>query len=97
MHSKRRPERFDILSTYTEERGIVLIAALALVAILALLGGVAVITTNTDVKISSNYKSSVQALYAAQAGVEEARNRLGGSSSAANYAGDPDTNPNENC
>lgn len=96
MHSKRRPERFDILSTYTEERGIVLIAALALVAILALLGGVAVITTNTDVKISSNYKSSVQALYAAQAGVEEARNRLGGSSSAANYAGDPDTNPNEN-
>ncbi len=96
MNSKSQSKLFVILSTYTDERGIVLIAALALIAILALVGGVAVITTNTDVKISSNYKSSVQALYAAQAGIEEARTRLIGSSAAANYAGDPATNPNEN-
>lgn len=84
------------MSTYTNERGIVLIAAMALVAILALVGGIALVTTNTDIKISSNYKSSVKGLFAAQAGIEEARNRLRGSSSADNYVGDPAANPNQN-
>lgn len=96
MNSRRQSELFGILSTYTNERGIVLIAVLAIIAILVVVGSVAVITTNTDLKISSNHKSSVLALYAAQAGIEEARERLRGLSTTANYAGDPAANPNAN-
>ncbi|OOP57813.1 MAG: hypothetical protein AYP45_01400 [Candidatus Brocadia carolinensis] len=96
MNSKYRSALFGMMSKYTDERGIALIATLAIVAIIALASGIAVITTNMDIKISSNYKSSVQALYAAQAGIEEARNRLRGSSLASNYAGDPSASPNEN-
>ncbi|MCF6154295.1 MAG: hypothetical protein E3K36_03380 [Candidatus Brocadia sp.] len=80
--------------TYAAESGIVLIAVLALVTVLALVGIVSVVTTNTDIKISSNYKTSVQALYAAQAGTEEARARLRGSSSANTYTGDTAASPN---
>jgi hypothetical protein len=58
-------------------------------AILALVATVAVITTNTEIKISSNYKTSIQASYAAQAGYEEARARLRGLTFDDNYAGDP--------
>lgn len=96
MNSKHQSEKLPITLPYAAESGIVLIAILMLVAVLALAGTVSVITTNTDVKISSNYKTSVQALYAAQAGIEEARTRLRGTSSAANYVGDPDPNPVEN-
>jgi hypothetical protein len=50
------------------EKGIVLIGALALVALLALVSTISVTTTYTDIKISSNYKTGVQASYAAEAG-----------------------------
>lgn len=96
MDSKSKSKPCGIVSTYTDECGIVLIAAVSLIAILALVGGIAVVTTNTDLKISSNYKSSVKALYAAKAGIEEARNRLRGVPLTANYAGDPAANPNPN-
>lgn len=96
MNSKHQSEKLPIKLPYAAESGIVLIAVLALVAILAFVGTVSVITTNTDVKISSNYKTSVQALYAAHAGIEEARTRLRGTSSSADYVGDPDPNPDEN-
>ncbi len=75
------------------EKGIILIGAISLIAILALSGTVGVITTFTEIKISNNYKTSIQASYAAQAGTEEARARLKGSSSDPNYAGDPAANP----
>jgi Tfp pilus assembly protein PilX len=75
------------------EKGMVLIGAISLIALLALFGTVGVITTFTEIKISSNYKTSIQATYAAQAGTEEARARLRGSSSDPNYAGDPAANP----
>ncbi len=88
MNPKRQSEKLPITLPYTTESGIVLVAILSLVAILALVGTVSVVTTNTDIKISSNHKSSVQALYAAQAGIEEARARLSGSSSDHNYSGD---------
>jgi Tfp pilus assembly protein PilX len=96
MNSKRQSDKLGIVTTWAAESGIVLIAVLVLIVILALVGTVAVITTNTDIKISGNYKTSVQALYAAQAGIEEARTRLRGPSSAANYAGDPAPTPDEN-
>jgi hypothetical protein len=53
---------------------------------------VGVITTSTEIIISKNHKTSVQARYVAQAGAEEARTRLRGWSSDPNYAGDPAAN-----
>ncbi|MBM2833998.1 MAG: pehV [Candidatus Brocadiaceae bacterium] len=95
MNSKRQSDKLGIVTTWAAESGIVFIAVLVLIVILALVGTIAVITTNTDIKISGNYKANVKALYAAQAGSEEARARLRGPSSTANYAGDPDTDFDE--
>ena len=67
----------------------VLPLGLMFLAIIAILGTTAVIVTTTDLKIGSNYRASEQAFYATEAGLEEARARLKGSSTAADYAGDP--------
>jgi hypothetical protein len=83
----------SIISKAEKEKGIVLVAAISLIALLALFGTVGVITTSTELIISRNHKTSTQAFYAAQAGIEEARLRLRGSSSDPNYAGDPAANP----
>ncbi len=64
------------ISSCRDEKGVVLIAAIALMAILALVGVVAAVTTTTEIKISSNYNTSVQASYIARAGVEHARQEL---------------------
>jgi hypothetical protein len=58
-------------------------------------GVVAAVTTSTELKISSNYNASVQASYAAQAGIEEARARFKGLSSDINYIGDTSSPPLE--
>lgn len=63
----------------SDERGMVLVVGLLLIVVLSLLGTTAVIVSTTDLKISSNYKTSNQAFYAAEAGVEETRARLKGS------------------
>jgi Tfp pilus assembly protein PilX len=70
------------------ERGIVLVVSVLLLAVLAVLGTTAIMQTSTDLKISSNYKAATQTFYGAEAGIEEARARLK-SPSAASYAGDP--------
>jgi hypothetical protein len=70
----------------SNEKGMVLPVGLMFLAIIAILGTTAVIITTTDLKIGTNYKLSEQAFYAAEAGIEEARARLRGSSTA--YAGD---------
>jgi hypothetical protein len=57
-----------MISKNENEKGLVLVGVLALVAILALLATVSVTTTYTDIKITSNYKTSIQASYAAEAG-----------------------------
>jgi Tfp pilus assembly protein PilX len=93
MISKLQLIKSSIISKNDNEKGIVLIGAIALIAILALLGTVGIVTTSTEILISRNYKTSVQASYAAQAGIEEAKARLRGSSSDPNYAGDPAANP----
>ncbi len=51
-----------------DEKGIILIASLALMSILALVATLSVTRIYTDIKISSNYKASVQSSYAAEAG-----------------------------
>ena len=57
---------------HNNEKGMVLPLGLMFLAIIALLGTTAVIVTTTDLKIGSNYKSSVQAFYDAEAGVNYA-------------------------
>ncbi len=53
-----------------EEEGAVLVVCVLMMAILSLLGTAAIQSTVIDTKISKNYKDSVQALYAAESGVE---------------------------
>ena len=74
---------------YKNEKGFVLPVGLMFMAVIAVLGTTAVIVTTTDLKIGGNYRDSVQAFCSAEAGIEEARARLMGSSTAASYAGDP--------
>ena len=94
MNSKRQSKTSGVIPA-SAEKGFVLIAVIMLLIILALIGTVAVITTTTEIKISSNYKTNAKSLYAAQAGTEEARARLRGSSSDVNYVGDDSSPPNE--
>ena len=76
MNTKRQSRTSTIRSVYADEKGMIFIVVLALIAILTLVGTTAVITTTTDIKISSNYKTSVQAFYSAEAGIERANNIL---------------------
>ena len=69
MISKLRLNKSSIISKAENEKGIVLIAAISLIAILALFGTVGVITTSTELMISKNHKSSVQARYVSEAGI----------------------------
>ena len=64
------------IPTDCNEKGLVLIAALALISILALMATLSVTTTYTEIKISSNYKTSVQSFYVAEAGVQHAKAEL---------------------
>ena len=85
-------------SVHNNEEGIVLIITLALLAIIALVATVVVNTTSTDIKISSNYKRSIQAFNEAEAGTEEARARIRANAGAdriqddtpTDYSGDAD-------
>lgn len=60
----------------SNQNGAALIIGLMFVAILALVGSTAVVLTSTDLQIGSNYKSSTQAFYIANAGLEVARDQL---------------------
>ncbi len=62
------PDRWQAGMPGWDEKGIIFIAIIALIAILALVGTVGVLTTTTEVKISSNYKTCTKALYVVQAG-----------------------------
>ena len=66
----------DHKSILRNEKGMVLAVTLMLIAILVLLGTTAVMTVTTDMKIAANYRSSTQAFYIAEAGLEAARNQL---------------------
>lgn len=59
------------------ENGVALVIGLMFIAILAMVGTTAVVMTTTDIQIGGNYKTSVQASNAAQAGISEALYRLG--------------------
>ena len=63
------------------ERGIALILALLFLSFLSILGGALLATSTIDVWISDNYKTAVQNLYLAEAGIEEAREAVRASTS----------------
>ncbi len=64
------------ISINCNEKGLVLIGALALISILALVATISVTATYTDIKISGNYKTGVQANYIARAGAAHGRQAL---------------------
>lgn len=59
-----------------DEKGLVLIAVLCLLATLILVGTTAFIVSSTDVKVGANYKTNQIALQVAMAGTEKAREAL---------------------
>ena len=59
------------LKPLKNENGLVLVVAILILSLLVLLGSTAVMNTTTDLQISRNYKTSAQAFYNAEAGVEQ--------------------------
>jgi type IV pilus assembly protein PilX len=55
------------------ERGIALVVALIILAVIVLAGAIAIMTSTTDLNISANYKAGNEALYVAEAGLERAK------------------------
>jgi Tfp pilus assembly protein PilX len=69
-------KRFVTFKYYKSENGVVLIAALCLMATLVLIGATAFLVSSTDVKIGANFKTNQVALQVAMAGTEQARETL---------------------
>jgi len=61
---------------YTDDKGMALPLSLMFLMILSVVGSTAAMLTTTDLKIGENFRSSERAMYAAEAGVEEARARM---------------------
>jgi len=57
---------------YGNEIGAVMVVVLCITALITLLGATAILTTTTDMKIGANYKTSEQAFYIAEAGIQRA-------------------------
>lgn len=88
-------ERLKINGFYTCQKlkrqdGLILIAALTLLAALILAGATAFLASSTDVKVGSNYRLGETALQVAMAGAEQARQTLralnASSSNPANFS-----------
>lgn len=60
----------------TDERGIALITVILLVMVLSFVSATAIVISTTELKIGSNYKTSIQAFYAAEAGLAHAKQLL---------------------
>ena len=76
MKSKKYKNKLSLNVMHGHDKGFVFIAALALIAILAIVSTAAVFTTTTDIRISGNFKTSVQAFYVAEAGIHDGISRL---------------------
>jgi len=68
----------SVRSVYGNEKGVVLVVALVFLVVLGVMGSAAVMMARGDLKISGNYKNSEQTFYAAEAGIEHARETLRG-------------------
>src|SRR5262245_63927970 len=60
----------------TSNQGAALILAVMILSLLSILGGALLTSTTLDIWIGDNYKTRTQALYLAEAGVEQAREEL---------------------
>jgi hypothetical protein len=60
----------------TDSQGAALILAMLILAFLAILGGALLTSTTLDIWIAGNFKTHVQSLYAAESGIETAREVL---------------------
>jgi hypothetical protein len=77
-----------------DEKGIVLVLGMFLILIVTLIGISALNTSTYDVRISGNERSSIQAFYVAEAGINEFMGRF--QDSATNQISDNDpSNPNQ--
>jgi Tfp pilus assembly protein PilX len=65
-----------LLRTAKSETGLLLVAALALLSVLTLLGTTAALLTRTDTKISGNFRNSQAALQVAMTGAQRAKEVL---------------------
>lgn len=76
-------------SCITNERGAVLVTGLLFLSILTILGTSAYLTTSSEIDMSRNFRIAKAAFYQAEAGIAEARFRMKGDVSDANFIGDP--------
>jgi len=60
----------------TDDKGMALPLSLMFLMILSIVGSTAAMLTTTDLKIGGNHRASDRAIYAAEAGIEEARARM---------------------
>jgi hypothetical protein len=77
--------------TIDNERGVILVIALIFLCVLAIAGSMAYQMTATELMIAKNFDASKEALYSANAGLEEARAALGLPSTNPNAIYDPAT------
>ena len=70
MPVESQEEEFSIMKSVTNEKGIALVVALVMLALLTLLGTFALSTSSTELFITGNYRNSQYAFYAADAGIE---------------------------
>lgn len=80
--------RMRFSSLCHNERGAVLVTGLIFMAVLSIMGTAAYLSSSNELLISKNYKTAKKAFYAAEAGTEEARGRLG----SLGQSGTPDNN-----
>ncbi len=59
-----------MLSPIKQQKGAALVGVMLVLLVLTILGSNAFLTSTTELKISTNYNQSVQALYAAEAGIQ---------------------------
>jgi len=69
-------EMHRIQNSYHGQRGIALFAVMLALLLLTVIGLGMMYSTNTETSINANYKDSQRALYAALAGLQEARDRI---------------------
>ena len=77
----------------TNEKGTILVVSILILAVLSLIGAAATMTSSIEMNIAGNQKTSKEAFYAAEAGIEHAKALLlQGTVSDAGSEDDPDWN-----
>ncbi len=86
-----------IRSIKGNEKGMILVVTLTLLAVISLVGATAVVITSTDIKIGGNYDANLQAFYDADAGVNYAIAKIedGLKASPATFSLPTSTDPND--